>query len=330
MKPEELSRSITKGEISPLYYFYGEEPYLLDREVSRLLSLLVAPEYRDFNLNVFYGNECRGEDVADAAQTLPFFADRRLVLVRNASALSAGAFELLVPYVQNPSPATCLLFVGDKIDLRRKFFVEMKKHGELVEFRRLYENQLNSFVRSEARLLGKDIEGAAADYLVYLVGNNLQELVSQIGKLVDFSGNAASITVAAVKEMASDTRADSVFDLANAAADRDCPRALRSLHTLLRDGQQPVQILFMLARHFRQVWVAGDLSAKKVSQQEMGRVLGMKSSFFLPGLVKQGRNFSSERMREIFSRLWEADQALKSVRVKPSVILERLVLDICS
>src|SRR5512136_1516812 len=110
MKPEEFARSLEKGEIAPLYYFYGDEPYLIDRSIKRLLDRTVSPDSRDFNLNIYYGKECKGEEIAAAAQTLPMFADRRVVLVKRSGELSAGALEVLAQYVADPSPSTCLIF----------------------------------------------------------------------------------------------------------------------------------------------------------------------------------------------------------------------------
>src|SRR5574340_130356 len=142
MKPDEFDRAVQKGDISPLYFIYGDEPYLVERGVRRLLARVVSPEFRDFNLNVFYGNECKGTEIVETAQTLPMFADWRVVLVKKGDGLSAAALELLAGYVRDPSPSTCLVFQGEKIDQRKRFFVEFKKKGELVEYKRPYENQL--------------------------------------------------------------------------------------------------------------------------------------------------------------------------------------------
>ena len=82
MKPEDLERSVSKGEIAPLYFIYGEEEFLADRAVARLVEKLVAPEFKDFNYSTFYGKECRAEQILDTAMTLPMFAERRVILVK--------------------------------------------------------------------------------------------------------------------------------------------------------------------------------------------------------------------------------------------------------
>ena len=330
MKPEELRRALADGAIKPVYYFYGDETYLMERELKRCIAALVPADLADFNLDILYGGDRKGQEIASAAQTLPMFAQRRLVVVKRSEALTDTDQEALTEYLRNPSPSTCLIFVGKKTDLRRKFFLELKKIGELVEFKPPYENQLPAFISAEAALAGARIAPEAAELLLLLSGTNLQELASQIEKLAGFVGTGKSITLEAVREIASDTRADTVFDLANALGEKNLGIALRKLQTVLRDGQAPLFVLNMLTRHFRQLWQLRELMARKVPKPELGRAIGLRSDYFLPGLMKQAANFTLVEFRGTFTRLYETDYALKSSRLKPAFILERLFMAFCS
>jgi len=330
MKPEELRRALAEGAVKPVYYFYGDETYLMEREVKRFIAALVPTDVADFNLDVLYGADRKGQEIAAAAQTLPMFAERRLVVVKRSEGLAEADYEALAEYLRNPSPTTCLLFVGKKPDLRRKFFLELKKVGELVEFKPPYENQLPAFVSAEAAHAGTRIAPEAVELLVSLSGTNLQELASQIEKLAGYVGAGKTITLEAVREIASDTRADTVFDLANALGEKNLGPALRKLQTVLRDGQAPLFVLNMLTRHFRQLWQLRELMARKVPPHEQGRAIGLRSDYFLPGLRKQAGNYTLAEFRETFGRFYETDIALKSSRLKPSFILERLFMTICA
>src|SRR6185369_4710151 len=99
MKPEEFDRMVEKGSPGPLYLLFGDEPYLVERAAKKLLDRVVDPGLRDFNLDVFYGNEVKGDEVFAAAQTLPTFAERRAVLVKKGGELHAGAQEVLLSYL---------------------------------------------------------------------------------------------------------------------------------------------------------------------------------------------------------------------------------------
>jgi DNA polymerase III subunit delta len=327
MKPEDFNRSVENGEFAPLYLLCGDEPYLVERAVKKLLDRAVDPGFRDFNLNVFYGNEVKGDEVFSAAQTLPMFAQNRVVLVKKGGDLSAGAMEVLLPYLQDPSPSTCLILQAEKVDGRKKFFAEFKKRGEVVEFKRPYENQLGPYVRDEVRAAGKKIDGAAAELLAYLVGNNLQELVSQIEKLCVYCGKQEVIGVTEVKAIVSDTKVESVFEFTDALGAKDTARALRMLTTLLGDGEAPLRILGGVARHYRQLWQVRELLDRKVASGDMAKASGI-NPYFLKKVMDQARNYKVSELKDVFERMLELDLAFKSGG-RADAVFERFVMETC-
>jgi DNA polymerase-3 subunit delta len=328
MKSEEFLKMIEKGEIGSLYFLYGEEPHQMERAVKRLLERLVDPGFRDFNLDIFYGNECKGEEIYNAAQILPMFVDRRVVLVKKSQDLSAAALEVLTPYVQNPSASTCLIFQSEKIDARKKFFLEFKKKGELVEFKRPYDNQLGQFIRDEAKLSGKRIEPPAIELLAHLVGNNLQDLAAQMEKLVIYVGSKETICLADVKEIVSDTKVDTVFEFVESLGGKNLGKSMRNLHTLLRDGVSPLLALNMLARHFRQLWSVRELLDRKLPSAEISRLAGI-NPYFLKKVADQAGCYRSVELKGVFEKIFEIDLAFKSGGGKPEILLEQLVMDLC-
>lgn len=327
MKPEEFDRSVERGEFAPLYLLYGDEPYLVERAVKRLLERAVDPGFRDFNLNVFYGNECKGEEVFSAAQTLPMFAPLRVVLVKKGGELTAAAMEVLLPYLQDPSPTTCLLLQAEKVDGRKKFFAEFKKRGEQVEYKRPYENQLGPYVREEVRLAGKRIEAQAAELLAYLVGNNLQELVSQIEKLCLYCGKKEVIGVADVKAIVSDTKVENVFEFTDALGCKDLGKSLTMLTSLFSDGEAALRILGAVARHFRQLWQVRELLDRKVPQAELAKASGI-NPYFLKKVVDQARNYRVSELRAVFEGMLALDLAFKSGG-REDALFERFVMEAC-
>ena len=329
MKTEEFEAEVGKGEIGPLYYIYGDEPYLVERGVRLLVARAESPDFREFNLNIYYGNEARGEEIADTAQTLPMFAERRVVLVKKSSSLSASAMETLSAYIQNPSPSTCLIFQGEKIDQRKKFFLDLKKSGKLVEYKRLYENQLGVFIRSVSAEHSKRVEPAAVEMLVHLVGNNLQELAMQIEKAATYVGGKSAISLEDIRQVVSDTKVDSIFELANALGEKNLAKAMRCLHTILRDGEAPLMLLAMMTRHFRQLRLVREQMEKKRSAQEIGKSTGI-NPYFINGVIAQAKNYRLEDFRKVFEQLFATDLALKTSGGRGQDLMERLVMDICS
>ena len=329
MTAQEFETTVRKGSIPAVCYLYGEESFLVDRATRLLLDRAIDPSLKDFNYNVFYGNESKGVDISDTAQTLPMFAERRAVLVKRAESLTAAACEVLLPYIQNPVKSTCLIFTGAKIDQRKKFFVELKKHGELVEFKRLYDNKLSPFIQSEATAHGKPIEPAAADLLSFLIGNNLQELSSQIEKLVVFAGSRPRVTLDDVRAVASSSKAFTVFELARFLCVRDLHNALKSLDTLFRNGEETPMMLGALSRHFRQLWRVRELLDRKAAKADIGREVGI-NPYFLDDMITQARNFGRGELRGIFDELYRCDLASKTGGGQPYTLMHGLVVKICT
>ena len=328
MTPHEFETSLKKGTIPAVCYLYGEEPFLVERSARQVLERAIDASLKDFNYNVFFGNESKGVDIVDAAQTLPMFAERRAVLVKRADQLKADALEVVLPYIQNPSPGTCLLLIGIKIDQRKKFFLELKKHGVLVEYKRLYDDKLAGFIQSESVAQGRPIDTPAAELLSALIGNNLQELCSQIEKLVVYAGTKPRITVDDVRTMASSSKAYTAFEFAKYLGLRNLPNSVKSLDALFLNGEETPMMIGALTRHFRQLWRVRELLDLKMPPAEIGRELKI-NSFFLGDVLQQARNFTRREIQHIFDEFYRCDCESKSGG-QPYTLMHGLTMGICT
>lgn len=328
MTPQEFEKTISKGTIPTLCYLYGEESFLIERASRMLLDKAIDNSLKDFNLNVYFGNESKGVDIVDSAQTLPMFADRRAVLVKRAEQLKSEALEVLLPYIQNPANSTCLLLTGTKIDQRKKFFAELKKNGVMVEYKRIYEDKLPGFIQGEALVRGKPIESAAAELLAMLVGNNLQELSSQIEKLIAYVGSKTRISVEDVKVIASDSKAFDAFELARYLGLKDLDNALKSLNALfLNEREASLKITGALSQHFRQLWRVRELLDKKVVQADIAREAKI-NPYFLKSYLQEAKNFKRKDLLNIFDRIYNCDVASKTGG-DPYTLMHGLVMGVC-
>ena len=328
MTPQEFETALKKGVIPSVCFLYGEEQFLVERSVQMLLERAIDPSLKDFNFNVFYGNESKGVDILDAAQTLPMFSDRRAVVVKRAEQLKAEALEVLLPYILKPASGTCLLLTGTKIDQRKKFFLEFKKHGELVEYKRMYDNKLPGFIQAESATHGKAMETPAAELLAALIGNNLQELSSQIEKLAVYAGAKSRITVDDVRTMASSSKAFTAFELAKYLGLRDLPNSIRSLDALFLNGGDAPMIIGALTSHFRKLWRVRELLDKKMAQADIGRELNI-NAFFLGDHVAQAKNFTRRELKRIFDEFYRCDLASKTGG-QPYTLVHGLTMGICT
>ena len=327
MTPVELDRHLAAHKIPPLLFLFGEETFTLEQALHRIRDLAVSPDTRDFNYTIYHGRDARAESILDTARTFPLFAEHRLVLVKDAHHLAAAELEAFVPYLQDPSPETILVFTADKIDRRKKFFQEFKKKGELVEYKTLFDNQIPAFVVSQAREAGRTFTEDALALFCRRMGTNLQEVHGELTKLFAYMGEGKLVDVKDVADVVSDTRVDSIFDLTNAMGDKNTGEAMRLLGRILAEGVAPLLILSMMVRHFRQLWKTRELLDQGAGKQDISRRLGI-NPYFLDGLVKQSRRFSAAQYRQAFELFLETDMALKSSGAHPTVLLEKLVQEI--
>lgn len=329
MTAAELERAINSGHYPPLLFLYGEEQFLLDRTLKHLLDKAIPQDARDFNLTIFHPKEFSAAKLLDTVRTYPVFFQRRVVIVKGAHQIAAAELEGVQAYLPQPLPETLLIFVGEKIDARRKFFIDFKKFGELIEFKKLYDNQLPAAIRDLARQNNLTLTDAALALVCRRLGPNLQEVQTELIKLGLYLGEKRLADVADVEAVVTGSRQETVFALNDAIGDRQKAQAVELVGRILDEGLPALVVLNMLTRHMRNLCKVGEMVAQKRSKGEIAKVAGV-NPYFLDSLIRQSRNFSGDGMRQVFERLLATDLALKSAGAHPAAMLEGLVLALCA
>jgi len=327
MTANELHKAITTNKLPSLIYLYGEEAFLLDETLNRLVSAVVEESARDFNLLVLSGKEVDVTSLMDTARTFPVFASRRMIVVKQAQQLNAAQLELLSHYISDPVPECCLVFCADKIDKRKKFFQTFKKKGELVEFKPLYANKIPAFVRDRVRQMDKQFSEDGLELFCKRVGSNLSEIVTELNKVCSYCGDERLIDSPDVAAVVSDARIDSVFDLTDAIGEKDLSRTLVLLERLHEEGEAPLKILAMITRHFRQLWKTRSLLDQRASQQDIAKTVKI-NPYFVQQIMRQSKKFSLEHYPQAFELFIRLDMALKSSGAHPQALLQKLAIDL--
>lgn len=329
MTLSDLQRALDAGKIPPLLLLHGEETYLLERALKQVIDAVIPADARDFNLNVVPGRDVKGPQIIDLIRTFPVFARHRLVLIRDIHQTPAAELEVLVPYLSRPLPETVFVVTGDKIDLRRKFFSEFKKHGELIEFKKLFDNQFPAAVRDLARELKITLTEDALALFCRRVTVSLQEASVELGKLSLYLGERHLADVADVDAVISSTRQETIFALNDAIGDRQGVKAVQLCSEILADGTAGLVVLSMLTRHLRNLYRLHELQRQNAPRGELAKAVGV-NPYFLDGLLRQAQKYSPEQMPAVFTVLLETDLALKSSGAHPEALLEQAVLKICA
>ncbi|HEY6475496.1 MAG TPA: DNA polymerase III subunit delta, partial [Polyangia bacterium] len=229
----------------------------------------------------------------------------------------------LADYLEDPNPATCLLLVADKVDVRFKAFQVLKKRGYLHVFAPLRDQALGGWVRGEARARKLTIAPDAAEALATAAGPDLGRLSQALDLLALYAGGKG-ITVDDVEDLVAETRERGIFELTKAIGAGNVARALALLTNMLRNREPALRIQFMLARHLRQVWRAKELAASGAARNEIAAGVGI-NPYFLDDVLVPARRMSRAALERAFDRLYTADVELKSSKLDPEIALSRLV-----
>ena len=325
MTADELFRNLKAGKVPELLFLYGKEPFLVQRAVRLVRNAVLESEKDDFNDNQFYGKEATAIAIVESALTLPVFAARRLVTVKDAHLLPAAELEGLLTYLKKPVPETCLLFVADKIDSRRKFFQQFKKAGCLVEFKPLTDRELPGHVRMFLNDRDYRISADALDLFCSMVGGSLHEVHGELDKLLTYLGDRTLVDVTDVQAVVSKGRAENIFELGNAVGRGDISRALGLAKQLTDSGEAPLKILSLLVRHFRQLWKVRELQVQNCNPREIASTAGVPF-FVVQTMIAQGKRFSRNDFYRAYELFLDTDLAMKSSGADAEALLESLLL----
>ncbi|MFC2075110.1 DNA polymerase III subunit delta [Bdellovibrionota bacterium] len=329
MDPKQLYEKIKKGDIAPLYYLYGEERYLIDELLKRLRKAILPEGLSDFNHDIFYAGDSSPGDVLAAVETLPMMSSHRLVEVREVDAYSAKEREKLFPIVESPVESTVVVFVAETGDQRSKFLKKAKKSGLVVQFKHPYDDQLPRWIHYVAKQLKKRVDEPSVQFLMKTVGSNLLDIYNELSKAAAYVGEKKEISVEDLEETASPLRETTVFELTRAIGMREPSVALKALNRLLGYGEPGLLILSMIIRQWRLLWRAKGMLEQGTPPAVVGERLKIHP-YFRQEFFDQCRRNNLSSLREKYSLLNQADLGLKLSAQEKRLILEDLVLQLCS
>jgi DNA polymerase-3 subunit delta len=324
----ELRNKLEAGDIRPLYLFQGEEEFLMEEAIDLLKEKVLGSAASDFNFEKFYGKETKATDILSSAETTPFLSPRRFLLVKDADLFPPADLDALADYAIKPNPATCLVLTAKKIDTNRKAFWEAwKTHGEIVQFWKLFENEVPKWIQQRAKKYNLSMPSEASLYLYERVGNDLRQLDQELEKIHTFLGPGQEVSRGVLENLSQHIRQYSVFDLVESLSQKKLDQTFKILDVLLREGEEPLKILALIARQIRLLWQVKLARAEGKSSAWMEKEWGIPARH-LKNLQEQEKNFSLDCLKKTFTRLSETDIALKSSLHTPRILLESLILDL--
>lgn len=337
MSYSKLIRDIEKDVIKPLYLLHGEEGFLIDEAVEKIISKAIGFSNRDFNLEILKGSEINCIEIVDKAQTLPFMGDKRVIVVKYIDDMSEIGMNRFLEYCSNPSPTTCLVLIGhetgDKI-----LSNTISKKGEVIQFNRLSEGHIINWIGKKVKGAGYMIDDDAKEYLLEIVGNDIKRLNNEIEKIFTFKGyppsppdkggGSGDIKIEDIRLMVEDTKVESIFDFTDSIGSKDIDNAIKLLGKMLNQGEVPVKIISMIARQLRLILLTKVYKGKNIPSSDLPAKAGFKP-FLLNRYLSQAEKYSIKELERCFLIIQKTDVKLKSSGISEKILMEKLVFDLC-
>lgn len=297
------------ADLLPVYLIVGADELKRDAAVRRLRSHVPA-DMADFNLDELDGASLEEPgQLISSAQTMPFCADFRLVIVNGAGELAKPVSEAVVSYLADPNPQCVLCLVAEKLAKNTRLYKAVAKVGphSVIDCAPLKRWELPPYVVKLAQKRGLSMDNAAAQELVERVGESTVALDNQIATLAQLVGDAGRITLADVEANVAQIAEVSPWAFADAVCERNAPRAMEMLN--LMKAPSLVFLHSVLVGRLRELICAKSLDARGAASG-LARELG-RQSWQVKNHVRWSRAFGEEELVELLGQAAVCERALK-------------------
>ena len=317
-----IREHIKLGSYKPFYLLYGTEEYLKKLYRDKLKDAILG-DTDGMNYSYFEGKEIDLKKVAEVVQTLPFFSDRRLVVIEN-SGLFKSQNELSTMLSGMPD-STIVIFVETEIDKRNKLYKLVKDRGTVSEMNGLDERNLKLFAASLLEQAGKKITESTMTYLLDKIGSDMENIQNEVEKIIGYTMDHAIITTEDIDAVVTTQITGKIFQMIDAIGSKQQNKALSLYYDLLSVREKPMSILYLITRHFNILLQIKDLTAKGHAGAEIAGKVGVPP-FAVRKYTAQARNFTVSRLKQALEFAADVEEQVKSGRMIDQIGVELLLI----
>lgn len=318
-----LNEDIKTGQLKKVYLLYGEEAYL-KRQYRDKLANAVVPEDDTMNYACYEGKGINPAELIDLAETMPFFAERRLIIVENSGFFKNASPEL-ADYIKTMPETACFIFVETEVDRRGKLYKAVKSAGRTVELGRQDEKTLLLWIAGAIKREGKQIRESTIRYLISRTGDDMENLSHELEKLFSYTLGRKEITADDVEAVCTVQITNRIFDMVEAVAVRNQKKALDYYYDLLALKEPPMRILYLLSRQFKLLLQVKDLLGKGYDKSTVAKEAGVHP-FAAGKYMQQCRSFSDKELLAILEDAADTEEMVKTGRLSDRMSVELFIV----
>lgn len=322
---ESIKRDLQTGNFKQTYLLYGEESYLKRTYKNKLLKALIQPG-DTMNFASYEGKDVEEEipRIIDLAETLPFFAERRVIFIEDTGLFKSGGADL-ADYIKDMSGTTVFIFTESEVDKRSKLYKAVKDKGRAVELKRQDERTVEAWVLGILGREGKKITRSTYELFLDMTGMDMENIEKELEKLICYTAGRDVVTADDVRAVCTVRIANRIFDMVEAVAAKDRKRALGLYYDLLALKEPPMRILFLIARQFNLLLQVKSMQRAGFSKADIAKEAGLHPYVAGKYMAQTGR-FSAESLKAALKDCVSAEEDVKTGRLDDRLSVELLIV----
>ncbi len=318
-----IDNDIKMGQLKNVYLLYGTEDYLKRQYRDKLKHALVEPD-DTMNFSAYEGKDINPKELIDLSETLPFFKEKRMILVEN-SGFFKNSCDDLAEYMSQVPESTCFVFVEEEVDKRSKLFKAASRAGSAVEFETPKEDMLIRWILGRIQREGKKITQSVMQLFLSKTGSDMENIDKELEKLICYTLDKTEISAADVEAICTGQTENKIFEMIDAISAKNQKKALDLYYDLLALKEAPMRILSLIARQFQNLLLIKGMSAKGYPAVSIAKTAGMPS-FAVQKNLRQAGAFKINQLKEAIEDCGQAEEDVKTGRMADQLAVELLIV----
>ncbi len=320
---KKLNEEIRTGQLKQAYLLCGEEAYLRRQYKDRLKKALIG-DGDLMNLHCFEGKGINPGEVIDLAQTMPFLAERRVLVIENSGFFKRGG-DALADYLKEPAQTAFFVFAEPEVDKRSRLYKTVVSKGRVIECRTPDDAVLKRWILELFAKDGKRITQRDLAFFLEKTGTDMGNIRSEVEKLVCYCLERDVVTAQDIGEVCVRQINSRIFDMVDAVADKRQRRAMELYYDLLTLKEPPMRILFLIARQFNLLLQVKELKNKGYDARTIGTKVGL-AGFIAGKYVTQAAKFKEAELKRALQDCVETEESVKTGRMNDIMSVELLIV----
>lgn len=318
-----LQEDIKNQDFKKVYLLCGEEDYLKKQYKEKLKNALV-PDGDTMNFSIFEGKKTEPRAVIDLGETMPFFAERRVIFLEDTGFFKNQCQDL-PEYLGELPEYLCMVFVESEVDKRSRMYKAVKKYGRIVEFGQQDSNTIMRWVLGILNREGRKITRSDMELFLTKTGTDMGNIERELEKLLCYTMGREIITKEDIEAVCTTQISNHIFDMIRAMTEKNQNKALELYYDLLALKEPPMRILFLIARQFNLIMQVKELAAEGHDQSSIGKKTGLQP-FVVRNYMTYARKYTTEALREAVEECVSTEAKVKTGIMTDTMSVELLLV----